>query len=604
VSYIVIVLQIKKKFYMRLENFKKFIKYYGRGHIAGLLGFGVISFVAGLLEFAGVALIYPCVVMIIAPDTPLPYLNRFAALAHPAVIALVVFLIFLLKNFFMIFVQFVQNKFVTKWKKDIAKKYMEYYIYAPYSEVMKTSPSDKLYLLNTLCPQAVDGFVMRLLTLVTNLTISAMIVALLFIKFPLAALFTLVFAIGSLVVQNRYFKERTAAIATEMAKAFARYNSVLLENITNLKELKILNAENFFYENYLDVENSSKDILARSNYYASIPPFITEIIVVFSLFVLAGVISIQNFNSSDLVASFALVAMAIFRITPALNRIQTSIININASRDFVRLINEQYEKCGLANFKPYRAFSGKHMKFQREIELKNINFEYASGIPVIKNLSFTIERGDFIGIIGLSGAGKSTLADILTGLLPPQSGEILVDGVKLNAKNYPEFRSIIGYVPQQINVLDKSFRENTAWGAEEIDDEGVVKALKAAQLYDFVCEFPQGIEASPFTGATGLSQGQKQRLAIARALYRDPEILIFDEATSSLDVQAEDEITRMLDVFGKSKTIIAIAHRLSTLKACNKLVYLKDGRIVDIGTFAELSARYPDFENLVKLSSI
>lgn len=163
---------------------------------------------------------------------------------------------------------------------------------------------------------------------------------------------------------------------------------------------------------------------------------------------------------------------------------------------------------------------------------------------------------------------------------------------------------MIGYVPQQVNVIDKSFKENVAWGCSEINEEGVIKALKAAQIYDVIEEYPQGINSNAIIGSNGLSQGQKQRLAIARALYRDSEILIFDEATSALDVQVENEITEMLKTLSTSKTIIAIAHRLSTLKACNKLIYLKDGKIVDIGTFSELSARHEDFHNLVKLSSI
>ena len=244
------------------------------------------------------------------------------------------------------------------------------------------------------------------------------------------------------------------------------------------------------------------------------------------------------------------------------------------------------------------------MNFHDKITLKNICFSYKENKPVIKNVSFNINKGDFIGIIGLSGAGKSTLADILTGLLPPNSGSITVDGIELTQENFAKFRHIIGYVPQQINILDKSFKENVAWASMNINDEAVIKALKAAQLYEVINEYPNGINSNIIIGSNGLSQGQKQRLAIARALYRDPQILIFDEATSALDVQVENEITEMLKNISSTKTIIAIAHRLSTLKACNKLIYMVKGQIVDIGTFEELSHCYPDFANLVKLSSI
>ena len=157
-----------------------------------------------------------------------------------------------------------------------------------------------------------------------------------------------------------------------------------------------------------------------------------------------------------------------------------------------------------------------------------------------------------------------------------------------------------------VALLNKSFKENVAWGVkpDKIDVDRVTKALYDVRLYDFVNQFENNIDAVPFIGSTGASLGQKQRLAIARALYTEPEILIFDEATSALDVKTEHEITDMLTELGKKKTIIAIAHRLSTLKSCNKLIYMKNGEIVDTGTFESLSARHPDFENLVKLSSI
>lgn len=167
-------------------------------------------------------------------------------------------------------------------------------------------------------------------------------------------------------------------------------------------------------------------------------------------------------------------------------------------------------------------------------------------------------------------------------------------------------RKLIGYVPQQISLFETTFKKNVAWGLdeEEIDEDRVVEVLKMAQLWEFVEGFCGGINATVMSGSNGLSQGQKQRLAIARALYRDPEILIFDEATSALDVEVEYEITKMLKALKGDKTIVAIAHRLSTLNSCDRLVYLKDGEVVDTGTFKQLSDRHADFENLVRLSNL
>lgn len=593
---------------MFLENYKKFIIYYGKGRYLKLLGFSGLFLCAGILELTGVALIYPFTILIMNPNSIGKYLPNLK-LGNPILtgllIGLCVLLIFIGKNLFMILVQYIQNKFICNWKKDIAEKFMEYYLYAPYKAILNSSQSDKIYDIETLCSVAVDGFVMRGLNLITNIIITAMIIGLLFIKFPIPALGTVIFVTVTMYLQNKYFKKRSNTLASTMEKINKKHNDTILENISNIKELKILSAEDTFFEKYQIVEKSYRKTQELQGFYNAIPPYLVEMLVVLALLILACIISIQSPNdNSKLMASFAIIVASIFRIAPALNRIQSSIININASRNFVKRINEKYEKYDFEHFKKENLQSEGILGFHDKIELKNICFSYNSNKQVLKNISITINKGDFVGIIGLSGAGKSTLADILTGLLPADSGEIIVDNTELSQKNFQKFRRMLGYVPQQINILDKSIKENVAWGCKEINDSKVVNALKSAQLYNVIEEYPQGIDSNIIVGSNGLSQGQKQRLAIARALYRDPQIIILDEATSALDVQIEHEITEMLKEISSTKTIIAIAHRLSTLKACNKLIYMKNGTIVDVGTFAGLSEKYEEFENLIKLSSI
>lgn len=593
---------------MFLENYKKFIIYYGKGRYLKLLGFSGLFLCAGILELTGVALIYPFTILIMNPNSIGKYLPNLR-LGNPILtgllIGLCVLLIFIGKNLFMILVQYIQNKFICNWKKDIAEKFMEYYLYAPYKAILSSSQSDKIYDIETLCSVAVDGFVMRGLNLVTNIIITAMIIGLLFIKFPIPALGTVIFVTVTMYLQNKYFKKRSNTLASTMEKINKKHNDTILENISNIKELKILSAEDTFFEKYQIIEKSYRKTQELQGFYNAIPPYLVEMLVVLALLILACIISIQSPNdNSKLMASFAIIVASLFRIAPALNRIQSSIININASRNFVKRINEKYEKYDFEHFKKENLQSEGLLGFHDKIELKNICFSYNSNKQVLKNISITINKGDFVGIIGLSGAGKSTLADILTGLLPADSGEIIVDNTELSQKNFQKFRRMLGYVPQQINILDKSIKENVAWGCKEINDSKVVNALKSAQLYNVIEEYPQGIDSNIIVGSNGLSQGQKQRLAIARALYRDPQIIILDEATSALDVQIEHEITEMLKEISSTKTIIAIAHRLSTLKACNKLIYMKNGTIVDVGTFAGLSEKYEEFENLIKLSSI
>lgn len=591
---------------MLLENLTKFIKYYGKGRKLKLFGFGLLSFIAGCLEFLGVALIYPFIILIIQPEriSMIKFIKLESSLTTGLLIGLAVLLIFIFKNLFIIFTQFIQNKFVNNWRQYIVSKYMKYYIYSPFKNSLQSAPTDKFYVMGTLASTVIDGFVLRVLNLTTNAVIIFMVITLLLIKFTLPAIVTCFFVGMAVIIQNKYFKKRTSEIAEYLAEETKDYTSILLDTTYNLREIKIASAEKIFYDAFKAKSDIIKSIQSRYGFYSAIPPYIVEILIVTALIFMAYILSVQTHgNNTELIASFGIFVAALFRIAPALNRIQTSAIAINTTRNFVKLLNEEYEKCHLDQ-KLYIKIQKNKIQFNDRIKLENINFSYNENKQVIKNLSLEIKKGDFIGIIGVSGSGKSTLADILTGLLPVDSGKIYVDNTELTEKNFKEFRRLIGYIPQQISVLDKSIKENIAFGCSEIDDNKVIQSLKSACLYDVIMEHPDGINSKIILGSNGLSYGQKQRLAIARALYRNPEIIILDEATSSLDVQVEKEITDMLTKIGTKKTIIAIAHRLSTLKACNKLVYMKDGQIIDIGNFEELSQKYEEFDNLVKLSNI
>ena len=601
---------------MFIKNLKKFIEYFGEGRKLKLAGFTVLSLAAGALEFVGIALVYPFIIMIVRPEAvtgSILYI-RLTGITHcsdPTINALILGLLalglFILKNLYMIYFYYLQTKFINNWRRDISNKFMEYYIFSNYKDSIKSSPSDKSYVITTLCTQAVNSFMFRILTLITNAIIVSMVILLILVKFPLAALATILFVVVSMLLQNKFFKAKIAGINRKINHENLIMNDIQYTSIENLKEIKILSAEKHFYKIYSRQSENVNYYQCMAEFYGAIPPYIIEILIVASLIILGAFLALNNINNQPaMIASFSLIAAAIFRIAPALNRIQTSIINISNGRSFVKSILKEYEKCDLKNFKPVYTEAASQFYFRNTIELKNLCFEYKSGKPVLKDINLQINKGDFVGIIGLSGAGKSTLADILMGLLPPASGNILVDGKILSPVEISQFRRIIGYVPQEIKILNKSFKENVAWGVkpDKIDVDRVTKALYDARLYDFVKQFENNIDAVPFIGSTGASLGQKQRLAIARALYTEPEILIFDEATSALDVKTEHEITDMLTELGKEKTIIAIAHRLSTLKSCNKLIYMENGEIVDTGTFESLSARHPDFEKLVKLSSI
>lgn len=593
-----------------LKDLFKFIQYYGKRRKLKIFGFFLVSLISGLFEFIGIGLIYPFLMLIINPQEVIEYksivtvINYFHInhiLTITALIGFLIVLMFLFKNLLMILCIYLQNKFVINWKTDLNKMLMKFYLKAPYFNVFRTTNSEKIYNLTILTAQTLETFVIKSFVFFTNSVITAIILSLLFIKFPYVASFSVIFVAISMFMLNKFFKQKTEILAPQMLSYSLKNNNQVIENIKNSKEIRIFSAEDYFLNKFGKIQKENNDVIFRNTFFASIPPYLVEIIMVVALIIFAGLITLKNYGeTSKIIASYGLILGVIFRIAPSLNRIQVALNHMNSSKEFIKKMNNEYEQ-NYFDIVANVTTPDKQIKFNDKISLKDVSFEYQENTPVLKNVSFEIKKGEFVGIVGLSGAGKTTLADILMGLLPIKSGEIFVDDVKITEENFSTLKNLTGYVPQEISLLEDNFKNNVAWGQDEnnINEEFVIESLKQAQLIDVV-EKSGGINSM----IRGLSQGQKQRLMIARGLYRNSDVLIFDEATSSLDVETEHEITQMLTSLKGNKTIIVIAHRLCTLKECDKLIYINDGAIVDIGTFEELEKSHDDFKNLIKLSQI
>jgi ATP-binding cassette subfamily C protein len=243
------------------------------------------------------------------------------------------------------------------------------------------------------------------------------------------------------------------------------------------------------------------------------------------------------------------------------------------------------------------------MRFERQIDLEAVSFRYdGTSAPVLEDVSLTIRRGESIGVVGPTGAGKSTLIDVVLGLLAPTSGRITVDGVDI-AGAPRAWQRLIGYVPQAAFLFDDTIARNVALGVAtaDIDPTRLAEALRMAQLSDFVASLPDGVATQIGERGIRLSGGQRQRVAIARAIYRQPEVLVFDEATAALDNQTERELSRAIEALRGQKTIILIAHRLTTVQSCDALVFLRAGRVEAIGPYDQLVADNPDFRAMAAL---
>ena len=239
------------------------------------------------------------------------------------------------------------------------------------------------------------------------------------------------------------------------------------------------------------------------------------------------------------------------------------------------------------------------------MRLRDVTFAFVPGVPVLDHVSLDIEPGEAIGLVGPSGAGKSTLVDVVLGLLTPDAGDVLVDDWPLASVRH-QWQRMIGYVPQSIVLFDDTVRANIALGcaSDDVDEEQLEYVLGLAQLDQVVRSLPNGLDQVIGEGGVQLSGGQRQRLGVARALYGDPRVLIFDEATSALDQETEFKLTEVLDSVRGRLTTITIAHRLSTVRRCDRLCYLDRGHIVAEGTFEHLNAEIPGFTRMVELSRV
>ena len=574
-----------------MRRFRTFFKYF-KNNKKSFYRYSCLSFLVGILELFGVALTYPFIMKLLAKE---PSTNWISS---PLVIGIGIILLFLLKNAFMIFYSYLQSKFTKNVEAEVNLAFMKYFLSSSYQITSKIPLSRKETIMGLLIPNVISNYILRLLNLNVNIFIFTLISIFLIIKFPLATIITLFFAALLIGIQNRIFKPKLEAISKKISSASALFNQRGKEVILNIKSVKVSDNEKFFFDNYKSAIYNFFKFGQETLFLNTIPPYITEPFIILLLFILLAIISIENFSEPDkLVASFAVIVSAIFRLSPTISRIQ---VNLNGISSVLPLVDEFLSLCDKFEISKVKEPEYKEFcKLNEKIELKNINFEYEKGSPVLKDINLEIKKGEFIGIAGLSGAGKTTLADIISGLLIPQAGEILVDGKKVSKPLK------IGYIPQEFTVINGTIKDNVTFGSPKQDDAAVVEALKKAQLYDFIEQnLKNGIDSNPFVDSSGFSHGQKQRLAIARALYQDPDILILDEATSSLDLKTEDEICSVLKDLKGQKTIIAIAHRLSTIKFADKIVFMKNAEISDIAAFDKLVANNADFRELVNLASI
>ena len=474
-------------------------------------------------------------------------------------------------------------------------------------KTIKSLPSQELsFAINRGMDLLVVGILGTFISLIVDLTTLVLVTGALFLVDPLIAfasvtLFTLAgYLLFTLTHKrgNRYGKERsTLEIAT---------NIKFLEALNTYREVSIHNRQKFYSEEVGKLRVSSSYAVAEMNFLPNVSKFVIESLVILT----AVFIGLSQFLINDAfraVGTLTVFLAAGSRIAPAALRVQHGFLQIRINSGQVNptidLLNRLSRLHGISKSNvPFSSLN----HFVPEIDLIDVNFKYSESEKFeMSGLNLSIHKGQMIALVGASGGGKSTLVDLLLGIIEPTSGSVLISGAhpRQTIINFPK---AISYLPQTISLIDGSIKENICLGfpSEEFSDNQIWDVLELASLKHFVKNLEGGLNFKIGENGNFLSGGQRQRLGLARALITSPQILVLDEATSSLDAETEAIVAEALDGLKGTVTIIVVAHRLSSVKKADKLIYLKEGKIISAGTFDEVKSSTPEFEHQVKLLSL
>lgn len=599
---------------MFLKKFIRFFKYFGKGYELKLIHLLFMGFMSSLLDFLSIVLIFPFIMIMASPKSVVSnpiaiWISQTFNIsgARNMIMALGGFIatIIIIKNIYSIIIQYAQSKMISQWSLEIKEKMLSFFLYSPYEVDIQRGNNNIVNKVTQDIDTIMLYYISKIILYISNSFVVLMVFAILIYIVPAYTILAIIFFSLAGMTQDSMFKNWSKELMAKKQNLLNGPYSSVMTNLTSIKDIKVGGCQKFFYDFYKDISAKMIPYVEKLNLIPLMPQYILEIIFILTMIIICfGILEKHGENPTNIIVSMGILAIAVYRIVPQIykNHIYMNYINMYSKKvDELFELYDEYSKYGYPKDKD----TTEKISFTDTIKIKDLSYSYDKKEEVIKNINLDIRKGEFIGIVGLSGAGKSTLVDCILGLLD-YKGEISVDNNLIDIDNVQKFRNIVGYVPQKITTLAGDIYSNVAWGIprKDIDKNLVDDVLKEAQLYDQLKQTENGLEIEIKQDGTGLSGGQMQRIGIARALYRKPEIIILDEATANLDVKIENKLTDIISDIKGRKTIIAIAHRLSTLISCDRIAYMKDGTIVDVGTFQELCIKYDDFNEIVRLSRI
>lgn len=565
-----------------------------------------------LFQVIGVAAIFPFINLVMDPS--MIETNRLLNLVYRKMnfsdvdafvifIGIAIFCLILFSNVLSAFTVWAKTRFVMGLNHSLSRKLLSLYLSKPYIYFLNKNSASMGKKLLAEVYQLTNKMLIPIFELIVNLLVIIAIVTLLFFTNFKTTFVALIILGGSYTLIHLYIKKRIKKSGEEWVKANEGRYKTTGESLTGIKATKVVGREKFFVDKYSQFSKRFTRVETYVKVASELPKYILEAIAFGGIILLVVILTITEGDAKEVIPLVSLFAFAGYRMMPAMQKVFHSLTNINFNQAILDSIHSdiiESDNFELENIEPVL----QNMIFQKELNLKDVSFNYPkSEIPTLHQINLVVKKNSSIGFVGSTGSGKTTLIDTIMGLLIPQVGGMYVDDVRIVKDNIRSWQNNIGYVPQDIFLTDDTIMRNIAFGIpdDEIEFQKVLTAAKIAFLDSFIeNELPAKYDTVIGERGVRLSGGQRQRIGLARALYNNPEVLVLDEATSSLDGVTETSVIEAIKNASKNRTMIMIAHRLGTVKDCDKIFIIEKGRIIDSGSYDDLMDRNIKFKKMAK----
>lgn len=568
----------------------------------------ILSLLAAVLETVGVSAILPLMQVMLDAESLLyheklqPVIRFFGIRTATELIVAIcigVIIIYVIKNLYFIFFTWISKKYTYKIRRELSTRVLEAYMRQGYIFFVNNNSSRLLQGIGA-DTSGVYTIINCLFTLITKLLTIGAIGIYIIVQSPMIAVALLGMAVFCIALIQLIYSKSMRKYG-ELQRTYSWHGTLTtLEAIHGNKEIIVMNRQKHFTKRYAENTEALNRASIKVDMGAVAPAYIIETVCIAGLLSVVALQIGAMDNLYGLITQLSTIAIAAFRILPgvgaitsAINTITFSIPAMNAAYDTLAQVKELEKTVEEESIKP-ETWDGQIEKpaFKQELSLEHVAYHYpGTDENVLEDINLKVRHGTSVAFIGTSGAGKTTLADVILALFKPCNGSIKVDGISIEELG-SAWHKLVGYIPQAVYLVDDSVRKNVAFGIEDdqIDDQKVWNALEMAQLKDFIMDLPEQLDTRVGEWGVKLSGGQRQRIAIARALYEDPDILVMDEATAALDNETETAVMKSIDALQGYKTLIIVAHRLTTIRNCDEIYEIKDGR----AWLREKSEIFPD----------